>query len=223
MEKWNLEQRWAIKFCVKLNDNATETYEKWRRAYGEHALLRTQVFRWHKAFLDGRESVEDEPRCGRPCTLKADENVTKVRDLGRSDLCLTERSVVCWIWIAKPSTTQKKFSSCPATVCEHLDADSRQCSLSHCHLRERSFGRKRYFSGSAANILAWTESVWLLPFPKTQIPPQRSSFWNCGQHTQVRDRPAEGTSMWRLPALLPGGGATSPAVCGFPRKLLWRG
>jgi hypothetical protein len=62
MEKQNLEQSCAIKFCVKLNENATETYEKLKRAYREHALSRTQVFRWHKALLDGRESVEDEPR-----------------------------------------------------------------------------------------------------------------------------------------------------------------
>jgi len=64
MENQNLEQRCAIKFCVKLNENAKETYEKLKRAYGEHALSRTQVFRWHNAYLDGRESVEDEPRSG---------------------------------------------------------------------------------------------------------------------------------------------------------------
>ena len=135
----------------------------------------------------------------------------------------SEWSVVCWIWIAKPSTTHRKGSSCPARDCGLLDAASRQCSLSHCHLRERIFGQKRYFSGSTATILAWSESVWLLPFPKTQIPPQRSSSWNCGQHPKGRDRPAEGTSTWWLPALLPGVGAISAAVCGFPRELLWRG
>jgi len=81
MEKRNLEQRWAIKFCIKLDENATETYTKLKRAYGEHALSRAQVFRWHKAFLDGCESVEDEPHSGRPCTSKMDENVTKVRAL----------------------------------------------------------------------------------------------------------------------------------------------
>jgi len=58
MEKRNLEQHCVIKFCVKLDENATETYEKLKRAYGEHAVSRTQVFRWHKAFLDGCESVE---------------------------------------------------------------------------------------------------------------------------------------------------------------------
>ena len=93
MEKRNLEQRCAIKFCVKLNENATETYENLRRVYGEHALLRTRVFRWHKAFLDGRESVEDEPRCGRPCTSKTDENVNKVRDLMRCDRRFTVRMI----------------------------------------------------------------------------------------------------------------------------------
>ena len=90
MEKRNLKQRCAIKFCVKLNENATETYEKLKMAYGEHAVSRTRVFRWHKTFLDSRESVEDEPRSGRPCTSKTDENVTKVRDLVRSDRRLTE-------------------------------------------------------------------------------------------------------------------------------------
>src|SRR5215469_3359203 len=93
MEKRNLEQRCAIKFCVKLNENATETYEKLKRACGEHALSRTQVFRWHKAFLDGRESVEDEPRSGRPCESKTEENVTKVRDLVRSDRRLRVRMI----------------------------------------------------------------------------------------------------------------------------------
>ena len=75
MEKRNLKGRWAIKFCVKLNENATETYEKLKWAYGEHAVWRTQVFRWHKAILDGRENVEEEPRSGRPCVSKTDENV----------------------------------------------------------------------------------------------------------------------------------------------------
>ena len=93
MEKRNIEQRCAIKFYVKLNENATETYEKLIRAYREHAVLRTKFFRRHKAFLDSRESVEDEPRCGRPCTSKMDENVTKVRDLMRSDQRLTVRMI----------------------------------------------------------------------------------------------------------------------------------
>jgi len=60
---------------------------------GEHAVSRAQVFRWYKAFLDGQDSVEDEPCSGRPCTSKTDENVTKVRALVRTDQRLTVRMI----------------------------------------------------------------------------------------------------------------------------------
>ena len=90
MEKRNFELRCAIKFCAKLKENSTETYEKLKMAYGEHAESTAQVFRWHKVFLDGRESVEDEPSSGRRCASKTDENVVKVRDLVMSDRCLAE-------------------------------------------------------------------------------------------------------------------------------------
>ena len=58
---------------VKLNENATESYEYLKWAYGEHVVLRAEICRWHKAFLD----VADEPLSGRPCISKTDENVTK--------------------------------------------------------------------------------------------------------------------------------------------------
>jgi len=81
-------RKWRNEISTRVaRSNATETYKKLKRVYGEHTLSRTRVFRWHKAFL---ESVEDEPRSGRPCTLKMDENVTKIRDLVRSDRRLTE-------------------------------------------------------------------------------------------------------------------------------------
>jgi len=73
MDWQKFEQRCAIKFCVKLGESATVTYEKLQRAYGEHSLSRAQVFRWHKSFLEGREQVEDEPRAGRPSTSKMDK------------------------------------------------------------------------------------------------------------------------------------------------------
>ena len=68
MDRQKFEQRCAIKFCVKLGESATVTYEELQRAYVEHSLYREQVFRWHKSFLEGRERVGDEPRAGRPST-----------------------------------------------------------------------------------------------------------------------------------------------------------
>ena len=68
MDRQMSEQRYAIKFCVKLGNSTTVTYEKLQRAYGEHSLSRAQVFRWHTSFLEGREQVEDKPHAGRPST-----------------------------------------------------------------------------------------------------------------------------------------------------------
>jgi len=92
MDRQKFQQRCAIKFCVKLGESATVTYEKLQRAYGEHSLSRAQVFRWHKSFLEGREQVEDEPRAGRP-TSKTDNNVERVRSLVRSDCRLMLRMI----------------------------------------------------------------------------------------------------------------------------------
>jgi len=84
MDQQKFEQCCAIKFCVKLGESATVTYEKLQRAYAEHSLSRAQVFRWHKSFLEGRDQVEDEPCAGRPSTSKMDNNAERERSLVRS-------------------------------------------------------------------------------------------------------------------------------------------
>ena len=40
----NIEQRYAIKFYVKLNKSATETFASLTEAYGDATLSRTMVF-----------------------------------------------------------------------------------------------------------------------------------------------------------------------------------
>jgi len=62
----NIEQWYSIKFCVKLNKSATETFASLTKAYGDATLSRTVVFKWHKAFKKDRENVEDNPRSERP-------------------------------------------------------------------------------------------------------------------------------------------------------------
>ena len=62
----NIEEWYTIKFCVKLNKSATETFSSLTEAYGDATLSRTMVFKWHKALKEGRENVEDNTRSGRP-------------------------------------------------------------------------------------------------------------------------------------------------------------
>ena len=72
---------YAIKFCAKLGKSGSETLQLLRTAYGDAVVSSAQVFRWHKAFKNGRESVEDEQRAGRPSTARNENNVARVKVL----------------------------------------------------------------------------------------------------------------------------------------------
>jgi len=50
MERRNIEQRYAIKFCMKLGEFAEETLDKVVKVFGDEAMSRAQAFRWHKKF-----------------------------------------------------------------------------------------------------------------------------------------------------------------------------
>ena len=60
-----LEERYAIKFCLRLGKNATETYGMLHTAFRPSCMNRASVFVWHKRFKEGTESVRDDERCGR--------------------------------------------------------------------------------------------------------------------------------------------------------------
>ena len=63
-----LEERYAIKFRVKLGKNATETYGILQTAFRPSC-----IFEWHKTFKEGRESVRDDERCGRSKEINTPE------------------------------------------------------------------------------------------------------------------------------------------------------
>ena len=65
MQSGREEERYAIKFCFKLGENATETYGMLQTAFGAPCMNQASVFKWHKRFKEGRESVRDDERCSR--------------------------------------------------------------------------------------------------------------------------------------------------------------
>ena len=89
----NIEQRYAIKFCVKLNKSATDTFTSLTEAYVDATLSRTVVFKWHKAFKVVRENVEDDPHSGRPISSTNDQIVEVVRAEMAKDRRLSVRMI----------------------------------------------------------------------------------------------------------------------------------
>jgi hypothetical protein len=66
-----------------------ETSEMLKTAFGNEALEQTQMYKWCKRFKDGRNSTDDDPCPGRLSISKTDKIVAKVREVIRSNRCLT--------------------------------------------------------------------------------------------------------------------------------------
>ncbi|KAJ4447940.1 hypothetical protein ANN_09949, partial [Periplaneta americana] len=78
-----MEQRVNIKFCYKLGKTATETHGMLVQVYGREAVSRKCVYEWFKRFREGKETIEDEQRSGRPSTSRTPEMIEK----GKRKIC----------------------------------------------------------------------------------------------------------------------------------------
>jgi hypothetical protein len=59
MEKNNLKQRYAIKFCLKLGEGTTDTYKKIQKAFDNDSISLDDVFRCHEDFVNGQETGDE--------------------------------------------------------------------------------------------------------------------------------------------------------------------
>ncbi|XP_069670078.1 protein GVQW3-like isoform X5 [Periplaneta americana] len=96
-----MEQRINIKFCYKLGKTATETHGMLVQVYGREAVSRKCVYEWFKRFREGKETIEDEPRSGRPSTSRTPEMIAKVRQMLAQDRRLTLRLIAEELDISK--------------------------------------------------------------------------------------------------------------------------
>jgi hypothetical protein len=74
------EQRICIKFGFSLKKTAAETHQMLQEAFGDNAMSQSKTFLWFRCFKDGRMSVVDDERSGRPSTSTTPENTAKVRE-----------------------------------------------------------------------------------------------------------------------------------------------
>ena len=86
----DVELRSVVKFCVALNKSPTETLKMIKSTGKYEKCSQAFVYKWHARFRSGRDSIMDDPRCGRPSSVKS-STVGKVRDL--EDRRVTVRAI----------------------------------------------------------------------------------------------------------------------------------
>jgi transposase-like protein len=55
-------------------------------------MKKTALYKWVTRFSEGRESVTEEEKSGRPATSRTEENIAKVRQIVHENHRLTVRS-----------------------------------------------------------------------------------------------------------------------------------
>jgi hypothetical protein len=66
------EQQENVKFCQKLGKSSSETFQMVKQAYSKEALGRSAVFKWHKRFAQGRDSLEDHEHTSQPRMVRTE-------------------------------------------------------------------------------------------------------------------------------------------------------
>ncbi|KAK7575531.1 hypothetical protein V9T40_011817 [Parthenolecanium corni] len=85
----NFEIRATIRFLTARGETAIKIYRQLCETYGEGCLDISRVRRWRRQFIEGRTSVDDEARSGRPSDSVTDAHIERVRQLLKEDSRLT--------------------------------------------------------------------------------------------------------------------------------------
>ncbi len=63
-----------------------------KKVYGDD-VKQTSVYRWYRMISEGRQSLQDEPRSGRPVTARNADHIFQIRDRIRNDRRLSVREL----------------------------------------------------------------------------------------------------------------------------------
>jgi len=72
---------------------AADIVRRLSAVFGESAESRSTVYRWIQLFAEGRQSLDDEPRSGRPSTAVTEESVAAVEKIVMEDRHVTIREI----------------------------------------------------------------------------------------------------------------------------------
>jgi hypothetical protein len=97
-----IEQRGVVRFLWAKGMAAKDIYKEMLPMYGEHCLSCQAVHNWVQKFSEGRTSIEDEHRVGRPVESATPATLRRVEDIIRADRRVTIDAAVTAIGCSHP-------------------------------------------------------------------------------------------------------------------------
>lgn len=89
-----VEQRSVIRFLLAEGEKPVNIYSRMTKVYGEHCLNRANFYKWVEQFKNGRDSVTDEHRPGRPVEVSTPSLENRIDDIIRADRRVTVEMIV---------------------------------------------------------------------------------------------------------------------------------
>ena len=87
------EQCGVVHFLWAKKMEAKDIHKEMLPTYGEHCLSHQSVHNWVQKFSEGRTSIEDEHRAGRPVEIATPEKLQRVEDIIRVERRVTVDAV----------------------------------------------------------------------------------------------------------------------------------
>ena len=84
-----IEQRGVVRFLWAKDMAAKDIHKEMLPMYGEHCLSRQAVHNWVQKFSEGRTSIEEEHRVGRPVEIAMPATLQRVEDIIQADRRVT--------------------------------------------------------------------------------------------------------------------------------------
>jgi len=97
----NEEQRSVIRFLWAEGVKGVEIHARLCTQYGDNALTRRSVYEWIEMFKNGRRSVMDAERSGRPSTSTNDEKLEEARAIILTDRRVTIEEIALQLGISQ--------------------------------------------------------------------------------------------------------------------------
>jgi len=153
-----------------------------QETFGDNAMNQSKTLLWYKRFKDGRTSVDDDERSGRPSTSTTPENIAKVREAILADRRQNMHDV-CEIVGLSYGTVQRILAG-------NLNMKTHFCEICAKTAERRPEGPSRFcLQGTQkqarddpnfiSNIITGDET-WVYGYdPETK---QQSSQWSCQIH-----------------------------------------